>query len=885
MQLNVKWTLGKKIGGLAAILLTLLGAVSLHFFFEVKEIGRELEEMVVADYPLYTLAGEIKHCHDEQRRILERILRLSQVQGRDRQHLQREIATFKQLNVRMNDGMQQGQSLAKRAAQDERRKEGNFRLNQEQEDYLYVHLLFIQVQQEHHQFQAWATEAINLAISGNPQAASSLQEQSQDAGNDITPLVRQIVARLQGHVRGSLAATEKEEFRALTTNSAISFTAVITGIVLSGLVMRQLTRPVNEMTKKARQIAASIARDTWQGEKLEIKSTDEIGDLGMAFNQVVDNFVTSQRERQRIEQVLFQEKELAQVTLQSIGDAVITTDAMGLITSLNPVAETLTGWSQHLAQGCKLTTIFKITDEATHHPVAPTLREHWRLTSRAATLSNPLVLHRRGGERIPIQASTAPIRANNNKTMGMVIVFHDITQEREAAQQLEWHASHDHLTGLKNRREFEHQLIQTLHTVCNLSSEHFLIYLDLDHFKIINDTCGHFAGDELLRQVAKLLKTYVRPTDTVARLGGDEFALILNVDSQDQALQIANRLFESIQDMQFVWQHQLFTIGVSMGIVPFQQQHHTSIDLMKAADAACYAAKNRGRNQIYLLKEDDVELSQQAHEMKWLSRIKQAIATDQFQLFYQTISPLKSAQQQGECYEVLLRLKDVNGNMISPMAFIPIAERYELMGAIDRWVITTLFSNQSSYYQSRWRDTQIHGDNHHYLYTINLSGQTLSDSSFIDFLQQQFMCYQVPPQLICFEITETVAIANLSITKHLITQLKQLGCHFALDDFGSGMSSFAYLKTLPVDYLKIDGLFIKDLLSDPINSTLIQAMNQVAHAMGIQSIAEFVEDDATLEVLKSLDVDYVQGYGIARPAPLPLQHQERSSPGAIIASL
>lgn len=455
------------------------------------------------------------------------------------------------------------------------------------------------------------------------------------------------------------------------------------------------------------------------------------------------------------------------------------------------------------------------------------------------------------------------------------MVVRDITERkraedalRESEQRLAWQASHDALTGLANRREFERCLEQAITTASTQSQPHCLCYLDLDQFKIINDTCGHRAGDELLRQIAALLQAQVRSTDILARLGGDEFGLLLYDCPPDQALKIANTLRWSLQEFRFIWQEKTFSLGVSIGLTMIDQQGADLNCVLSAADAACYAAKSRGRNRVHLYQSDDMELAKQQGEMQWAVRITQALEEDRFCLYYQPIVATQQANLQEEHYEVLLRLRDEAGQLVPPMAFIPAAERYNLMHLIDRWVIRTLFAAQGQHYRAAWQRYQPEIDR--CLYAINLSGASINDEQFIDFLHEQFTLHQVPPQVICFEITETVAIANLTRAIQLMRELKQLGCRFALDDFGSGMSSFAYLKSLPVDYLKIDGNFIKDILKDPTDLAMTEAINQVGHVMGLQTIAEFVENDRIFEVIKALGVDYAQGYGIARPRPFVL---------------
>jgi diguanylate cyclase (GGDEF)-like protein/PAS domain S-box-containing protein len=565
-------------------------------------------------------------------------------------------------------------------------------------------------------------------------------------------------------------------------------------------------------------------------------------------------------ERKRIELALSREKELAQVTLHSIGDAVITTDAEGYVQSLNPVAEKLTRWDGEQARGLPLDCVFKIVNEITRetldNPVERVLDE-----SRIVKSSYNTLLIGRDGTEFAIDHSAAPIYASDRQLSGSILVFRDITQANTMARQLAWQASHDPLTELYNRREFEKRLATAVHSAQNGSIQHVLCYLDLDQFKIINDTCGHAAGDMLLRHISSLLPTQLRKTDTLARLGGDEFGILLYSCPLEQATQIANVLRQQINDYRFVWQDKTFTVGVSIGLVEINITTPSVASVLSAADAACYVAKNKGRNRVHIYQLDDTELAIQQGEMQWVTRLPQALEDNRFRLFYQPIAAIAptSVGSPHHC-EVLLRLEDETGKLVSPMAFIPAAERYHLMHRIDRWVIQTLFRHLMLSSTARLP----------HVYAVNLSGATLNDEQFISFVQEQFALTEICPQLICFEVTETVAITNLAKAAAVMRQLKALGCSFALDDFGSGMSSFAYLKNLPVDYLKIDGVFVREIVSDPIAAEMVAAIAKIASVMGIQTIAEFVEDEFILDKLRQLGVDYAQGYGISQPKALTL---------------
>jgi diguanylate cyclase (GGDEF)-like protein/PAS domain S-box-containing protein len=568
---------------------------------------------------------------------------------------------------------------------------------------------------------------------------------------------------------------------------------------------------------------------------------------------------------------LAREKELAQVTLQSIGDAVITTDALGRVQYLNPIAEALTGWQQSDAQGLPLIDVFQIIDEITRQPISSPVERALK-DGCIVSLQNHTLLINREGHEYPIDDSAAPIRANNGQVLGAVLVFHDASQNRHLTQQLSWQASHDALTGLVNRREFEHRLDRAVTSAQAEDQIHALCYLDLDQFKIVNDTCGHTAGDELLRQVTALLQAHIRKSDTLARLGGDEFGVLLHQCPLENSRHIANLLREEVQNFRFHWKKKQFAIGVSIGLVVIDQDSGNMASVLSKADAACYAAKNRGRNRVHVYQVNDLEVAKQQGEMQWMVRLTEALEKDYFCLYYQPIVPaidnLTRDFPSREYYEVLLRLRDEVGNLISPMAFIPAAERYGLMHLIDRWVIRTLFAMQAEHCREIWRHCREQRQSCNYLYSVNLSGASINDEQFIEFLKEQFVLYRIPPELICFEIPETVAIAHLSKTTQVVAEIRQLGCRCVLDKFGSGLSSFTHLKQLPVDYLKIDGTMIRHSVNDVVDTAIIEAIQQIGQAMGIQTIAEFVENDAILAKVKELGINYVQGYGIARPNPL-----------------
>jgi diguanylate cyclase (GGDEF)-like protein len=428
------------------------------------------------------------------------------------------------------------------------------------------------------------------------------------------------------------------------------------------------------------------------------------------------------------------------------------------------------------------------------------------------------------------------------------------------ARQLSWQATHDSLTGLVNRAEFERRLNALVEQSNADGTQHSLLYLDLDQFKVVNDTCGHVAGDELLRQVTGLLQKGIRDSDTLARLGGDEFGVLLCGCPLERAMTIAESLRQSVAQFRFAWQDKSFVVGISIGVVSISGGREQTARVMAAADAACYSAKDKGRNRVQVYLESDTELAQRQGEMHWISRLIRAMEENRLILYCQRIRSAQRADERDMHYEVLLRMVDETGKMVPPMAFIPAAERYNLMSTIDRRVVARTFEAAAHIHAVR-RDAPT-------MFSINLSGASLNDETLLRFISDQFALHGIPPRMICFEITETSAIANLTRTTRLISELRKLGCRFSLDDFGSGLSSFAYLKNLPVDYLKIDGGFVKDMTRDPISRAMVKAIHDIGHVMGIETIAEWVDNEETLGLLRQMGVDYVQGYGVGKPMPL-----------------
>ena len=446
------------------------------------------------------------------------------------------------------------------------------------------------------------------------------------------------------------------------------------------------------------------------------------------------------------------------------------------------------------------------------------------------------------------------------------------------AKELIYHANHDSLTGLTNRSCFEKRLESALENCRLHNSEHVLCYLDLDQFKVVNDTCGHLAGDALLHQVTNVLSKGLRRGDVLARLGDDEFGILMERCDLKSAMAIAEALCHSLELSRFEWDGKRFSIGVSIGMVQVTQEEASTIGLLKKADVACFAAKAAGGHGIRVYHEESEEVTRLNTEMHWVSRISDALEDDRFCLFAQPIVPVGLSDHQGVHYEVLLRMLDDEGEIIPPDEFLPSAERYGVINKIDRWVVDSLFRflfENPEHLQQVW------------LCSVNLSGPSLAAPGFGDYILEQFERYHIPPHKICFEITETAAIANLALAADFITALRGKGCRFALDDFGTGLSSFAYLKNLPVDYLKIDGVFIKGIEVDPVDFAMVKSIHEVAGVLGMQTIAEFVDNECVYKKLAEVGVDFAQGYGIGRPVRIsevfrPLA-QENHFSGKVIA--
>jgi len=549
------------------------------------------------------------------------------------------------------------------------------------------------------------------------------------------------------------------------------------------------------------------------------------------------------------------------LALNSIAEAIITTDAEGRIDYMNPAAETLTGGTDSQSQGRMLEEIVSLVDETDRRLLSDPVRQ--ALTSGAPVNlgRRALLLSRVNGSERSIELSASPVRNGANEVTGTVVLLHDVTELRGLARQMSYQATHDALTGLVNRHEFERRLGEAIESGHRGDGQHVLCYLDLDRFKVVNDTSGHLAGDSMLREVAKLLRDAVRDSDTTARIGGDEFGMLLVGCPLEKARQIADDVCRAVGDYRFVWKEKIFNIGVSVGLVEISRESGSLEELFAAADSACYVAKKQGSGRVAVYSARDEALARHSGEIHWLQKLQSALKENRFHLYHQSIVPTYGEEEHGPAMEVLLRLQDEAGNDVPPSEFVRAAERYRLMGLVDRWVVQTTLAALGRGAISIPPKRNI---------AINISGQTLGDSQFLEFVVECLDTTGVAPAQVCFEITESAVVANLDHARRFVGVLHGMGCQFALDDFGSGVGSFSNLKNLPMDYLKIDGSFMRNLARDSVNQAMVTAMIKLARTLNFKVIAEQVEDAAALDTARRMGVDYVQGYAIARPQPLSL---------------
>ena len=554
--------------------------------------------------------------------------------------------------------------------------------------------------------------------------------------------------------------------------------------------------------------------------------------------------------RKQAEEALQQTLDLTNNVIQSMQDGFLMLDTQGVVVEVNPALCQMVGFARE-----ELLTV------GAPYPFGPPeetrgLQDAFVAAGDASLAQVELILMRKNAERFPTFVSPSAVRNPQGQIVNYIATVKDISERKKAENEIRFQALHDELTGLGNRRAFDQILSRAFAQTRQSDQHHVMCYLDIDEFKVVNDTCGHSAGDELLRQVARLFVEALRGDDHLCRIGGDEFGIILQNQTVEQAVPVAQRLQAGLANYRFAWQSQTFGVGVSIGMVALDSASESVEALMQAADSSCYVAKDAGRGRIHVYAKDDHALTQRHGVMEWVSRIEHALMHDRLVLFAQPIVPLVLGAARGLHCEILLRLRDDQDNLVAPGQFMPAVERYHLATRIDRWVVTHAFA---------W--LLAHQDDIE-LCSINLSGQSLGDAPFMAFVLQSLESSGVPADKLCFEITETAAIRNMHTATHFIDTLRQRGCKLSLDDFGSGMSSFAYLRTLPVDVLKIDGQFVKDIAHDPVSLAMVKSIQDIGCLMGKQTVAEFVENDAILELLRGIGVHYAQGYAVGYPQPL-----------------
>ncbi len=550
----------------------------------------------------------------------------------------------------------------------------------------------------------------------------------------------------------------------------------------------------------------------------------------------------------------------AMVTLDAMGESVITVDAEGRIDYVNTSAEAILGQTFNQIVGKSFSEVASLVDETDRRPLGDPVRKALSTGGRVTMGKRAVLVPSSTAPERSVEISVTPLKSGDKEMLGLVVVMHDTSELRGLTRQMTYQASHDALTGLVNRREFERRLREAMDAAQTGDAAHALCYLDLDRFKVVNDTCGHTAGDNMLREVATIIKDAVRDSDTAGRIGGDEFALLLVGCPLEKARQIADDVVRAVDDYRFVWKDKIFNIGVSIGLVEIGRGGGSIEDIMNSADSACYVAKKQGGVHVHVYSAREEANARHSGEIHWLQKLQGALRDNKFELYYQPIVHAHSTVSNGPGLEVFVRMESENGEPAAPPAeFIRAAERYRLMPLVDRWVVQAVLSALGRGGMKLPPDRSV---------AINISGQTLGDSEFLEFVVECFDHTGANPEDICFEVTESAVVANLDHARRFIGVLHGMGCEFALDNFGSGLSSFSTLKTLPMDYLKIDGSFIANLAVDTVNQAMVGAMIELSRTLNFRVVAEHVEDQLSLDTVREMGIDFAQGFIFGRPKPL-----------------
>ena len=643
------------------------------------------------------------------------------------------------------------------------------------------------------------------------------------------------------YIQADLAGSFVRKLQFIGLLFSVLFVATVVTFMLTTPLLRKVTTPLNKLLNTVYK----ITHEKDYSQRAIKRDDDEVGKLVDAFNNML-----AMVEYQNTALTVAKDHYLA--LYDDNPTMVFNLSIDGIILSVNRFGAKQLGLTSDELQECSIYDFIHPGDR-----VAAKILFNACIEAPNRVHKHELRKVCRDGGIIWVRA-TVRLVSNVNQQDNLLLVCEDVTENRRLSEKIAYQASHDALTGLVNRSEFDASVQKEVKDANREYSEHVLCYLDLDQFKVVNDTSGHLAGDELLRQLGDVLKFHIRKGDLLARLGGDEFGILMRHCSLGEAFTACEKLRNIIRDFQFAWEDRSFSVGVSIGLSSINNSTGNAVEVLKEADAACYAAKDKGRNRVHVFRLDDEELASRQGEMQWVEKIQHGLDENRFVLYGQLIVPISDTKE-GLHFETLVRYRDEQGNTIPPGAFLPAAERYNLAPALDKWVISHLFE---------WLAEHADCLEKLSLCSINLSGLSMSDESMLDFITNTFKQYSIPTDKICFEITETAAIGNLTYATKFIHHLREQGCSFSLDDFGSGLSSFAYLKNLPVDYLKIDGLFVKDIHEDKVDLAMVRSINEVGHVMGKKTVAEFVENKQIFDLLSVLGVDYAQGYGIAKPVPL-----------------